>query len=238
VGERLILLRFSPQSLGAAKFGTICGMKAFVIAMDNEAECVIRHFEDVVEERLYGRRVVRGRFAGGNAIVVVSGIGKSNAAAAAQLAIQLTGADEIVNVGVAGGLEPEMKVGDIYEVKDAVQYDFDLVQVNGTEVGTLNERRSPYIPCAVQGRFPAKTLATGDRFNDEERDMALVLRLGAGLRDMEGAAIAHVCERAGAKFVSYKCVSDVRGAGSMTGQYQENLGRCLAILADAVPGLF
>jgi len=206
--------------------------------MDNEAECVIRHFVDVVEERLYGRRIVRGRFAGDKAFLVVSGVGKSNAAAAAQLAIQMTGADELVNVGVAGGLEPEMRVGDIYEVKDAVQYDFDLAQVNGTEIGTLNERKSPYIPCAVSGRFPAKILATGDRFNDDERDVALVRRLGAGLRDMEGAAIAHVCETAGVRFSSWKCISDVYGSGSMPEQYLDNLKRCLSVLSDAVPQFF
>ncbi len=205
-------------------------MKVFVIAMNNEAECVVSNLENVVESTLFGRRVVRGTLNGDDAFVVVSGVGKSNAAAATQFAIQETGTKRILNLGVSGGLDPAMKVGDIYEVADAVQYDFDLVQINGTEMGTLNERDTPFIPCKAEGRFEAKTLGTGDRFNDSADDSALLKKLGASLRDMEGAAIAHVCETAGVEFVSYKCISDVEGSGSMPEQYMENLKKCLEIL--------
>lgn len=212
-------------------------MKVFVIAMANEAECVTRHLVDAKEEVVFGRRVTRGTLNGAEAMVVVSGIGKANAAAAVQMALQLTGEKEVVNIGVAGGLEPSMKVGDLYEVSDAVQYDFDLSMVNGTAVGTLDERDSPFIPCAAHGRLPAKRLGSGDRFNDDEADAALLERLGAGLRDMEVAAMAQVCERAGARVVSYKCVSDVRGNGSTPGQYAENLSRCLKHLSDFASAL-
>lgn len=205
-------------------------MKVFVIAMNNEAECVVSNLENAVESMLFGRRIVRGTLNGEDALVVVSGVGKSNAAAATQLAIQETGTKRIFNLGVSGGLDPEMKVGEIYEVADAVQYDFDLVQINGTEMGTLNERDTPFIPCKAEGRFAAKTLGTGDRFNDNADDSALLKKLGASLRDMEGAAIAHVCETAGVEFVSYKCISDVEGSGSMPEQYMENLKKCLEIL--------
>ena len=205
-------------------------MKVFVIAMNNEAECVVSNLENAVESTLFGRRIVRGTLNGEDALVVVSGVGKSNAAAATQLAIQKTGTKRIFNLGVSGGLDPAMKVGEIYEVADAVQYDFDLVQINGTEMGTLNERDTPFIPCKAEGRFAAKTLGTGDRFNDNADDSALLKKLGASLRDMEGAAIAHVCETAGVEFVSYKCISDVEGSGSMPEQYMENLKKCLEIL--------
>ena len=125
-----------------------------------------------------------------------------------------------------------MKIGDLYEVDRAVQYDFDLAQLNGTAVGVLNERTSPYIPLQTTGRYPAKTLATGDHFNDNTADLPLLASLGAGLRDMEGAAVAHVCETAGVPCRALKCVTNVLGAGA-TGQYAENLARCLAVLAEA-----
>lgn len=207
-------------------------MKVFVIAMNNEAETVVSNLENASESRLYGRRVVRGTLNGDEAFVVVSGVGKSNAAAATQLAIQETGAKAIYNLGVSGGLERSMQVGEIYEVSSAVQYDFDLVQINGTRMGTLNERETPFIPCKAAGRRPAKILGTGDRFNDSADDSALLKELGVSLRDMEGAAIAHVCETAGVEFVSFKCISDVEGSGSMPEQYMENLKKCLAILTD------
>lgn len=205
-------------------------MTAYVIAMDNEAECVIGNLTESFESLEYGRRVVTGKLDGERVMVVVSGVGKSNAAAATQFAIQ-SGATEIRNLGVCGGFEPQMAIGDIYEVDRAVQYDFDLAKLNGTAIGVLNERTSPYLPLVTAGIRPAKTLATGDHFNDNEDDLPLLRALGVGLRDMEGAAIAHVCERAGVPCRSVKCVTNVLGSGA-TDQYAQNLQRCLAKLSD------
>lgn len=210
-------------------------MKVYIAAMECEARCAIANLEGAREETVSGRRVVRGRMRGaGDAAVVLSGVGKSNAAAATQLTLCLFPGAAIVNYGLAGGLENAMKVGDIYRIDRAIQYDFDLVKINGTPMGTLNERKDPYIPVGAP-REGAKTLGTGDRFNDDEDDMRLLVSLGAGLRDMEGAAIAHVCETAGAELAMFKCVSDVYGSGSMPEQYAANMAKCLAILEKEVP---
>ena len=211
-------------------------MRAYVIAMDCEAACVRDRMADAFASREYGRTVVSGRLGGERVLLVVSGVGKSNAAAATQFAIQ-SGADEIVNLGVCGGFEPQMKIGDLYEVDRAVQYDFDLAQLNGTAVGVLNERTSPYIPLRTTGRYPAKTLATGDHFNDNTADLPLLASLGAGLRDMEGAAVASVCAANGVRCVMFKCVSDVHGRGAMTRQYLDNRERALECLSRAAISL-
>ena len=63
--------------------------KVFVVAMDNEAAAVTAHFEGVSEETVFSRRVIRGTLDGEPTALVVAGIGKSNAAAAAQLALCL-----------------------------------------------------------------------------------------------------------------------------------------------------
>ena len=193
--------------------------RAFVIAMECEADAVRHALRE--GDRLY-----------------VSGIGKVNAAAATQLAI-CEGAEEIWNAGLCGGFG-DVEVGGVYGVERAVEYDFDLAKLNGTAVGVLDEMETPYLPFSrVEGaelRLPGfrgwRTLATGDHFNDSEADYDLITRtLGASLRDMEGAAIAHVCMRRGVPCFSLKCVTNVAGGGSMTGQYRENKGRCLAALA-------
>lgn len=189
-------------------------MRAFVIAMENEAEQVRPFLKD--GDRLY-----------------VSGVGKVNAAAAAQKAID-AGADEILNCGVAGGLDPAMEVGDACEISQAVEYDFDLTMINGTRIGTHNERTTPYFDCRTSGRFPARILATGDRFTNDERDVTVPLELGATVKDMEGAAIAHVCELNGVSCRMLKCISDVHGKGAMTGQYKDNLAKALQSLAKAL----
>ena len=189
-------------------------VRAFVVAMASEADAV--------------RPCLRP----GDRLVV-SGVGKVNAAAATQRAIS-AGATEIWNAGVAGGLDPAMSVGDCYAVARAVEYDFDLSQVNGTSVGVHDERTTPYFACETAGLegLPRATLATGDRFTDASGDLSLLAALGATLRDMEGAAVAHVCEANGVPCRLVKCVSDVCGHGSMTGQYRRNLFRALAALAD------
>ena len=189
-------------------------MRAFVIAMECEAEQVRPFLKD--GDRLY-----------------VSGIGKVNAAAAAQKAID-AGAEEILNCGLAGGLEPSMDAGYVFEVSQAVEYDFDLTALNGTLLGTHNERDTPYFDCRTTGRFPERILATGDRFTDEARDADDAIALGAALRDMEGAAIAHVCETNGVPCRMLKCVSDVHGKGAMTGQYKDNREKTLVCLKDAL----
>jgi len=190
-------------------------MRAFVIAMLNEAEAV-RHALGP-DDRLY-----------------ISGIGKVNAAAATQKAID-DGATEILNAGLCGGFGSRVEVGKCYEVAAAVEYDFDLAKLNGTRVGQLNERETPYFDLTTSGKFPSRILATGDHFNDSESDYALITdELGAELRDMEGAAIAHVCEKNAIPFRSLKCVTNVAGGGSMTGQYQDNSARCLTCLRNAV----
>ena len=189
-------------------------VRAFVIAMPSEAEAVRPHLRP-------GDRLV------------VSGIGKVNAAAATQRAIS-EGATEIWNAGVVGGFDPAMSVGGCYAVDRAVEYDFDLSQINGTSVGVHNERTSPYFACATDGalaRLPRATLATGDRFTDDDADIDVLVSLGATLRDMEGAAIAHVCETNGVPCRLVKCVSDVHGKGAMTHQFQQNLSRALAALS-------
>ena len=190
-------------------------MRAFVVAMECEAEQV-------------------RPFLGEGDVLVVSGIGKVNAAAAAQKAID-DGADEILNCGLVGGLDPAMAVGDVFEVSQAVEYDFDLAVLNGTGLGVHDERDTPYFDCAAKGAYPVRILASGDRFTNDLKDVEDAHSLGASLRDMEGAAIAHVCERNGMKCRMLKVVSDVHGKGAMTGQYLQNRESALSRLRASIP---
>lgn len=215
------------------------GMKVFVVAMACEAETVVRNLADVRREILFGREVVHGTLGGEKTAVIVAGIGKANAAAGAQLALSSLGAATLLNVGVAGGLDAHLKVGDILRVVRAVQYDFDLSKINGTPVGTLDECKSPFYELPTAGDWMEATVATGDRFTDDANDVALLReRFGANVCEMELGAIAHTAFRAGVPLYAWKAISDVAGLGTQAGQYKTNLERCLAILAREVPSLF
>ena len=208
-------------------------MKCFVIAMQKEGEPVIAKTDVTSDNVISGRRVVRGELFGESAAIVICGVGKVNAACGAQLAIDLLGADKIINLGVAGGLSESVEVGRIYSVSHAVQYDFDLTKINGTPLGTLDEFKENYLKLAASPLFPQKRLATGDRFNDSKEDFETLTKiLKADIRDMEGAAIAQACIHAGAECYSYKAISDIYGSGSTGEQYFKNLTLCLQNISN------
>ena len=211
-------------------------MKVFVTAMECEAECVMRNLANADESSLCGRKVVRGTLGGESVAVVVAGVGKVNAAAGTQLALDRLDADTIINIGVAGGLDPALTVGSVCRAARAVQYDFDLSKVNGTLAGTPDERNTPFFDLATAGDWPVVTVATGDRFTDDERDFSFLREnFGATVRDMELGAIAHTALRAGVAVYSFKAITNVVGQGAMTSQYKTNLALCLDVLARETP---
>ncbi len=201
-------------------------MKVFVLAMTKEAEVVLSQMTERTSSVQGGYTVVKGNLKGEAALVVISGVGKVNAAAATQLALQLTATDTIYNLGLCGGFAEGLQAGEVFLIAEAMQYDVDLSDVNHTARGTLDERTSPWIPCGGVG----KRLGTGDAFSNREEDARLMRALGIELRDMEGAAIAQVCEKAGVKLVMHKCITNVYGCGDLHEQYRQNSPRCLEIL--------
>lgn len=210
-------------------------MKCFVIAMKSEAEPVISAMEIDKDYINCGKRVVCGTLYGEKVAVVVCGVGKVNAACGAQYAVDCLGATVIINLGVAGGLNNTVKIAYMYAISAVVQYDFDLVQLNGTAIGTLNECTENYLPLSVVKGFEVKKVATGDRFNDSPIDFKLITEvLGADIREMELGAIAQVCMHAGVKCYSFKAISDLAGSGSTTEQFIKNLETCSVTIANTL----
>lgn len=211
----------------------------FVIAMKSEAAPITDCMQGVQENTLCGRAVYGGRLCGEETHVIVCGVGKVNAACGAQIAADLLGAAAIINIGFAGALNSSMEVGGIYAIEYACQYDFDLVQLNGTPMGTLNEFEDRWLPLAVTGGYQRKKLATGDRFNDDRRDYILLTDgFGADIRDMEGGAIAQACINAGVACFIFKAISDVAGSGSTTEQFTHNLEMCTDKLERNICGIY
>lgn len=200
-----------------------------VVAMDSEAEALLTQMEAENISTVYGKPVYAGKAFGKDVTLVICGVGKVNAAAGACAAIR-KGADVVLNFGVAGGLNDKTEVAEIYAIEKAVQYDFDLTQIDGGKIGTLDGETENFLPLLTPASldFARRALGTGDRFNDSAADHALLLELGCDIRDMEGGAIAEVCKYAGLPCAIVKSISDVYGSGSTTEQYRKNLK--LAIL--------
>ena len=214
-------------------------MICFVIAMESEAAPVLANMQGAECEIICDKKVYRGSLCNRKCAVIVCGVGKVNAACGAQLAADKFGAEAIINIGVAGGLNQSLKVGQIYSIEYACQYDFDLVQLNGTPLGTLNEFEGRWMTLETAGGYQFKKLATGDRFNDDRRDFLMLTEaFGADIRDMEGGAIAQACIHAGIPFFSFKAISDLAGSGSTTEQFLKNTALCAENLKNNIADIF
>ena len=202
-----------------------------VIAMEEEAEALLSQTEIKAKFGLFGKPCYQGRAFGEEVILTVCGVGKVNAAAGT-CAVLSRGADRVLNFGVAGGLHGGTAIAEVYLIEKAVQYDFDITQLEGGLIGTLDGEKENFLPLLAPAAlpFPRRALGTGDRFNDSPQDHALLLKLGADIRDMEGAAIAQAAKNAGVPLLSVKSISDIYGAGSTTEQFEKNTTRAMLSL--------
>ena len=207
-------------------------MLYILAAMQKEADALLAKAEIKKEFTQFGKKLWEGEACGVPFTLIVTGVGKTNAAAGAMLAIA-RGADRLLNIGVAGGITPRAKIGSLWQIDRAVQYDFDLSAINGTPVGTLDEYQTPYLPLRTGGKFPTATLATADSFASGQDDMALLDSLGADVRDMEGAAIAHIAYAAGVPCTMFKSISDNAREESVR-EYRENMLIALGALSDNI----
>ena len=215
-------------------------MIGIVIAMQSEADILLEQMQILSSATVSGKDVHVGTAYGKEVALCVCGVGKVNAALGTQLLISEFDVAKILNFGVAGSLNNETKLCAVYQIEGATQFDFDLVQLNGTKIGTLNEYTESYLQLAsLQVNLEKRKLGTADRFNDSKDDYKLLTEeLGADIRDMEGGAIVQAAYASKLPVYSVKAISDVAGSGSTTEQYLANKDKALKNLQAALPLIF
>lgn len=211
-----------------------------VIAMQSEAEILLSEMQINRSLTISGKTVYVGAAYGKDIAVCVCGVGKVNAALGAQLLVSKFDVDKLLNFGVSGGLNNGTELCQVYQIEAATQFDFDLAQLNGTCVGTLNEYTEPYLSLNLLNLpYEKRRLATADRFNDSVDDYNLLSKeLKADIRDMEGGAIVQAAYAMSLPVYSIKAISDVAGSGSTTEQFLVNKDKALANLKAELPKIF
>jgi adenosylhomocysteine nucleosidase len=197
-------------------------------AMEEEITLLREMLHNAREEGVGGFTLFSGTLAGHAALLAQSGIGKVNAAALAQLLI-LRGVSHVLFTGVAGGLEPGLKVGDLVVSTDAVQHDVDVTALGyapgevpgeGASWPADEQLRALALSAAadLEGvRAVAGRVASGDQFvADRDKGRRLREIFGAACAEMEGAAVAQVCHKAGVPFVIIRSLSDSADEGAQT----------------------
>ncbi len=175
-------------------------------------------------------------------IACAGGIGKVNAAMAAQLFLDRYRPDWVLNTGVAGSFR-DLPIGTIVVADGFLQHDVDTSAI-GDPVGfvsTVNTLRFPTVSeplcrCldALQVPYLTGTVATGDTFMVKgERADWIARTFDPMLCEMEGGAIAQVCLRNGVHFSALKSVSD-RLCSENSPQEYFNFGEAMARLNTVV----
>ena len=188
-----------------------------LIAIERELEAFLASGEERTEETVAGRTVYKTRMEGHDVYAVQSGWGEIDASAAAMLLIVKYGCEIIMNFGVVGALDAELKVEDLLVVEKAWHYDLDVRALGQPKLGCYGEYPDEFIPldaglaelaCEKIPGARKVAAASADKFV-EDREKKLELRAnGCAICEMEIAAIARVCERSGVKCLSVKCISD------------------------------
>lgn len=195
-------------------------MLAIMGAMDEEIELLLEGLRDREDLARPGVTLYRGTLDGVPVLLTKGGIGKVNAAMTAT-SLLLEGATRVIFTGVAGGVHPDLRVGDIVVSTDLVQHDVDVTAL-GYAPGTLpgeapawaadETLRAAALEAAgeVEGvQVLEGRVASGDQFIASREGVGrLWTSFGAACAEMEGAAVAQVCARADVPFVVIRSVSD------------------------------
>ena len=200
-------------------------MIGLLAAMEVELESITAKMEDVKVMFVVDKKFYHGKINGCDAVAVLSGVGKVNAAIATTLLLQNFDVTGVISVGIAGGISAQPM--DVVVSDRVVQYDFDMTAF-GCPLGKLDERCSPYFECdadlvricsfiaSQNGNAHVGTGASGDAFvTDPEKATMLKREFGAVFCDMESAAIAQACEKFSVPFVSVRVISDEVGVNKI-----------------------
>lgn len=217
--------------------GKLQGQRIAVMgAMDEEIELLKKELKNIKEVEKSGVRFYKGKLKGQKVVLLKAGVGKVNAAYSTGILVANFKLDALIFTGVAGGLQPEIKPGDIVISDQLIQYDFgelkngvfeiwqsrNLVQNNKPnelyfKVDPLLLEKSKKASDLVSlkplnkevPKFYVGTIATGDTFvSDPEKAQQLYLNFNALATEMEGAAVAQICTMLKVPYIVIRSCSD------------------------------
>lgn len=198
-------------------------MIGIIGAMHEEVIELKELMEGIKKEKIGGFEFFLGKLEGQDVVVVEGGIGKVNASICTTLLIREFKIEKLIFTGVAGGTNPEINVGDIVVSNALIQHDFDCVSF-GMKPGEIprmgdskfvSDKNLAKLACEVaienfgEERTFHGTIVSGDQFiAEKEKIKWLRETFNAECTEMEGAAVAHVCQVLEVPFVIIRSISD------------------------------
>lgn len=207
-------------------------------AMHEEVAGLAAHLEGERVHEAGGRRYREGTLFGRPVVLAFSRWGKVAAAATAARMLAAHGVDALLFTGVAGGVDPSLRVGDVVVADRLFQHDMDAsplyppleVPLLGVSAFEADAALSAGVEAAARAflasgqldpearaafglhapRVVRGDVASGDRFFASAEALAgLRARVpSAACVEMEGAAVAQVCFELGVPFAVVRTISD------------------------------
>ena len=196
-----------------------------IFAMQEELIELKKYLHINDEKKIYDLIFYEATLNNQNIILTESGIGKTNAARTTQILIDYYKPEAIFNIGVAGGIAKNLKVGDVIISTSLVQHDFDITAFNhpkgyipniGNNIPIDNRLLNTTKTILDTNNISYKEglIASGDIFCTKE-SMATKIntQFNALCVEMEGAAFAQVAHAFNKPLVAMRAISD-NGDGS------------------------
>ena len=170
--------------------------------------------------RIFNLDFYKGKINDKDYVLVKCGVGKVNAARTTQILIDNFDIESIINVGVAGGLNNNINIGDIVIGQKLVQHDFDITAF-GYEKGYISETgkffesdRSLIEKCKKvkieNVKIMLGIIASGDIFcTDIKIKEKIRTKFNSDCVEMEGASIAQTAYLCNIPFLVIRAISDI-----------------------------
>jgi len=143
---------------------------------------------------------------GGELAVTLSGVGIERAAAAAGFLADI-GATALINIGISGALNPDMKAGDLVLASTVMDEDGAVFEVNKRLLGSALK----IFEAASINVKKDLIISTKRPLLDENSKKKIYKETGALVVDMESAGVAAAAAKKGLPFFIMRLVSDEAG---------------------------
>lgn len=113
-------------------------LTAIIGAVDKEVVLLQKNMTEKAIQKIQGLTFITGKLHGRNVVLAKTGVGKVNAAMAVTLLIAFFKPSEIIFTGIAGAINPKLKLGDIVIASQTAQYDFGTLTPDGIHNWGMN----------------------------------------------------------------------------------------------------
>jgi len=193
---------------------------AIMGAMPEEVAPILERLDDVQEVNYAKNKYYKAKYKNVDVVVAYSKIGKVFSTLTASTMLQMFACDLLLFTGVAGAVNPELKIGDLIVATKLAQHDLDIT-IFGHPQGYVPEGSvyvesdkdllalSKIVASEMGVGLKEGIIATGDQFIASEEKKAFIAEtFKADALEMEGASVAVVCDALGVPFFILRSISD------------------------------